>query len=196
MHILLYIYIYMLMHRLLYICIYHMSAVIVTSPGKMCFCLSYAFMCLYVYVFMRVCVYVFMSLCVLVVYGLFVLACYCLSASSPPRASARSWSSRRPGRHGHRGRGPAKMIVSLDCYKAVVENKTAAMFWDSYFDVEVKVLRATVRGTPNPPTKSFPTKSPWVKLSGRLPIKLYGHENSHPLELRVCLSQTFWNRNT
>ena len=44
--------------------------------------------------------------------------------------------------------------------------------------------------TPSPPTKSFPTKSPRVKLSGRLPIKLYGRENSHPLELRVCLSQT------
>ena len=43
--------------------------------------------------------------------------------------------------------------------------------------------------TPSPPTKSFPTKSPRVKLSGRLPIQLYGHENSHPLELRVCLSQ-------
>ena len=26
--------------------------------------------------------------------------------------------------------------------------------------------------TPSPPTKSFPTKSPRVKLSGRLPIKL------------------------
>ena len=26
--------------------------------------------------------------------------------------------------------------------------------------------------TPIPPTKSFPTKSSWVKLSGRLPIKL------------------------
>ena len=44
--------------------------------------------------------------------------------------------------------------------------------------------------TPSPPTKSFPTKSPWVKLSGRLPIKFNGHEHSHPLELRVCLSQT------
>ena len=44
--------------------------------------------------------------------------------------------------------------------------------------------------TPSPPTKSFPTKSPRVKLSGRPPIKFYGHENSHPLELRVCLSQT------
>ena len=43
---------------------------------------------------------------------------------------------------------------------------------------------------PSPPTKSFPTKSPRVELSGRHPIKLYGHENSHPLELRVCLSQT------
>ena len=43
--------------------------------------------------------------------------------------------------------------------------------------------------TPSPPIKSFPTKSP-CKVSRRLPIKLYGHENSHPLESRVCLSQT------
>ena len=50
--------------------------------------------------------------------------------------------------------------------------------------------------TPSPPTKSFPTKSPWVKLSGRLPIKFDGHENSHPLELRVCSSQTLWNPNS
>ena len=47
-----------------------------------------------------------------------------------------------------------------------------------------------------PPTKSFPTKSPRVKLSGRLPIKFNGHENSHPLELRVCLSQTLRNPNS
>ena len=46
------------------------------------------------------------------------------------------------------------------------------------------------KGTPSPPTKSFPTKSPRVELSGRLPIKFNGHENSHPLELRVCLRQT------
>ena len=46
------------------------------------------------------------------------------------------------------------------------------------------------RTTPSPPTKSFPTKSPRVELSGRLPIRFNGHENSHPLELRVCLSQT------
>ena len=46
------------------------------------------------------------------------------------------------------------------------------------------------RDTPSPPTKSFPTKSPRVEVSGRPPIKLYRHENSHPLELRVCLSQT------
>ena len=44
--------------------------------------------------------------------------------------------------------------------------------------------------TPSPPTESFPTKSPRVEVSGRPPIELYGHENSHPLELRVCLSQT------
>ena len=36
------------------------------------------------------------------------------------------------------------------------------------------------RTTPSPPTKSFPTKSPRVELSGRLPIKFNGHENSHP----------------
>ena len=50
--------------------------------------------------------------------------------------------------------------------------------------------------TPSPPTRSFPTESPRVELSGRLPIKLYGHENSHPLELRVCLSQPLRNRNS
>ena len=50
--------------------------------------------------------------------------------------------------------------------------------------------------TPSPPTKSFPTKSPWVKLSGRLPTKSNEHENSHPWELRVCLSQTLWNPNS
>ena len=50
--------------------------------------------------------------------------------------------------------------------------------------------------TPSPPTKSFPTKSPRVKLSGRLPIEFNRHENSHPLELRVCLNQTLRNPNS
>ena len=50
--------------------------------------------------------------------------------------------------------------------------------------------------TPSPPVRSFPTTSPWVKLSGRPPIKFNGHENSHPLELRVCLSQTLWHPNS
>ena len=36
-------------------------------------------------------------------------------------------------------------------------------------------------GTPSPPTKSFPTTSPRVKLSGRPPVKFNGHENFHPL---------------
>ena len=53
-----------------------------------------------------------------------------------------------------------------------------------------------IRITPSPPIKSFPIKSPWVKLSGRPPIKFYGHDNSHPLELRVCLSETLWNPNS
>ena len=33
-------------------------------------------------------------------------------------------------------------------------------------------------------------KSPCVKHSGRPPIQLYGYASSHPLELRVCSSQT------
>ena len=48
----------------------------------------------------------------------------------------------------------------------------------------------TRNDTPSPPTKSFPTKSPRVELYRRLPINFNGHRNSHPLELRVCLSQT------
>ena len=34
--------------------------------------------------------------------------------------------------------------------------------------------------TPSPPIKRFRIKSPWVKLSGSSPIKLYGRENSAP----------------
>ena len=50
--------------------------------------------------------------------------------------------------------------------------------------------------TPSPPIKSFPIKSPWVKLSGRLPIEFNGHGNSHPSEFRVCSSETPLNRNS
>ena len=50
--------------------------------------------------------------------------------------------------------------------------------------------------TPSPSTKSFPTKSPRVEISGRPPIKSYGHENSNPLELRVRLSQVLRNPNS
>ena len=53
-----------------------------------------------------------------------------------------------------------------------------------------------VNVTPSPPTKSFPTNGPRVKLSGGLPVKLYGHENSHPLELRVCSSETLRSPNS
>ena len=56
--------------------------------------------------------------------------------------------------------------------------------------VERAVALPVLEATPSPPTKSFPTKSPRVELYRRLPIKFNGHENSHPLELRVCLSQT------
>ena len=46
---------------------------------------------------------------------------------------------------------------------------------------EYKIWRRTVAiNTPSPPTESFPTKSPWVKLSGRLPIQSYGYDSSHP----------------
>ena len=50
--------------------------------------------------------------------------------------------------------------------------------------VQVKT-KNTNTTTPSPPAKSFPTKSPRVELSGRPPMKLYGHENSNPLELRT-----------
>ena len=50
--------------------------------------------------------------------------------------------------------------------------------------------------TPSPPRESFPTKSPRVELSGRLPIQFNGLDNFHPLELRVCLSQTLRNPNS
>ena len=62
--------------------------------------------------------------------------------------------------------------------------------------MKLMMITSTSVRTPNPPTKSFPTKSPRVKTSGRLPEKLNGHENSHPLELRVCLSQTLRNPNS
>ena len=45
-------------------------------------------------------------------------------------------------------------------------------------------------------TNSCSIKSPRVTLSGRPPINFYGHENSHPWELRVCLSQTLRNPNS
>ena len=44
--------------------------------------------------------------------------------------------------------------------------------------------------------RAFLWKSPWAELSGRHPITFSGHENSHPLELRVCLSQTLRNPNS
>ena len=59
-----------------------------------------------------------------------------------------------------------------------------------YIYIYIYICMYVCIGTPSPPTKTFPIKSPCVKLSGRPPIKVYGHENSHPLELRVCLSQT------
>ena len=40
---------------------------------------------------------------------------------------------------------------------------------------------------PSPPTKSFPTKSPRVELSGRPPVKFYGHRNSPPLRIKSLL---------
>ena len=65
-----------------------------------------------------------------------------------------------------------------------------------YQRIYAEYFPPTVLCTPSPPTKSFPTKSPRVELSGRLPEELYGHENSHPLDLRVCLSQTLRNPNS
>ena len=66
----------------------------------------------------------------------------------------------------------------------------------TFITIIITITITIVTTTPSPPTKSFPTKSPRVELSGRLPIQLYGHEKSHPLELRVCLSQTLRNPNS
>ena len=49
-----------------------------------------------------------------------------------------------------------------------------------YFLAREPFKTERVRSTPSPPIKSFPIKSPRVKLSGRLPIKLYEHDNYHP----------------
>ena len=37
---------------------------------------------------------------------------------------------------------------------------------------------------PSPPTECFLTKSPRVKISGRLPIIFNGHENSRPFRIK------------
>ena len=67
----------------------------------------------------------------------------------------------------------------------MIINESLSLYMYIYIYITMKHIY-----TPSPPSKSFPTKSPRVELSGRLPVDLYGHENSHPLELRVCLSQT------
>ena len=75
---------------------------------------------------------------------------------------------------------------SLIRWNTIIEIGRSLVRWNTIIEI----------ATPSPPTKSFPTKSPWVKLSGRPPIRLYGHENPHPLELRVCLSQALRNPNS
>ena len=86
-------------------------------------------------------------------------------------------------------------ILYLSCaiYIHTPARKSSTNFQLYYFVIQICSTNWLGHGhgyTPSPPTKSFPTKSPRVELSGRLPTKIYGHDNSHPLELRVCLSQT------
>ena len=52
---------------------------------------------------------------------------------------------------------------------------------------QTRLKGQNMASTPSPPTKSFPTKSPWVKLSGRPPLKFNVHENSHPLKIKSLL---------
>ena len=52
--------------------------------------------------------------------------------------------------------------------------------------VDFRELDLSIR-MPSPPIKSFPIKSPWVKLSRRLPIKFNGHEKFPPLKIKSLL---------
>ena len=87
------------------------------------------------------------------------------------------------------------IFAILSEFFAILSRKQSPQF-STFPRISAIFANSAQTTTPGPPTKSFPIKSPRVKLSGRLPIRFYGHENSHPLELRVCLSQSLWNPNS
>ena len=80
-------------------------------------------------------------------------------------------------------------IMSYDAYDC--RDAAAAGAFGAVGDGAVEEPRRYAQST-----KSFPAKSPRVELSGRPPMIFYGRENSHPLELRVCLSQTLGSPNS
>ena len=71
------------------------------------------------------------------------------------------------------------------------------IMWDWSSDLEfrfgfrgVSKEHARQPFTPNLPTKTIPTKTSWLKTSGKCPLWTW---EFHPLQLRLCLSQTLWN---
>ena len=96
----------------------------------------------------------------------------------------------------HYGRFPSFQSSNFQFESFKSEQIDCGCLFDTMSDFNVPGSRPKRNEISEIDRKSFPTKSPWGKLSGRCPVKLYGHENSHPLELRVCLSQTLWNPNS
>ena len=112
-------------------------------------------------------------------------------------------STEAPGqpKHPHQGTVPPRRSTELDFFpddSTYCTEVGSSRSFDSHLSVRTGQVPPTWRDltTPSPPIKSCPIESPWVKTSGRPLIKFNGHENSHPLELRLRLSQTLWNQNS
>ena len=162
-----YIYIYIHTHIYIYIYIYVYIHIIY----------NYIYIVFNMYAYMHICIYIYIYIYVIYVY---------IYIYTPYLTPLRRWVFITGGCS---GRGVQWMGVVL-CNRNIIQHH---IHHYTYFHCTPLWW---ILSTPSPPTKSFPIKSPWVKLSGRPPIKFDGHENSHPLELRVCLSQTLWNPNS
>ena len=131
------------------------------------------FICMYVCTYIYIYIYIY-------IYLYAYLLCELGAAPKACRGGGPKWrrSSSAPGEGG-----------DLVIYGIII-TITTMITTIAMITIITIITRSARTYTPSPPTKSSPTKSPRVELSGRLPIKFNGHENSHPLELRVCLSQT------
>ena len=69
----------------------------------------------------------------------------------------------------------------VEQFEATVSQSTVPGTLPSPYITPLNQDLVWLRYTPSPPIKSFPIKSPWVKLSGRLPIKFNAYDSSHPL---------------